>query len=83
MASRDEVQERVIKVTAAVLKMDPAEISPESNFIFDLGAESIDSVALVAGFEKEFDIEMDEDSALEVQSIDGAVDYILGYLDNN
>jgi acyl carrier protein len=65
-----------------VLKTDPSEITPESNFIFDLGAESIDSVALVAAFEKEFDIEMDEDSALEVQSIDGAVDYITGYLEN-
>jgi acyl carrier protein len=82
MASKDDVQARVIKVTAEVLKTDPSEITPEANFIFDLGAESIDSVALVAGFEKEFDIEMDEDSALEVQSIDGAVDYIMGYLDN-
>ncbi|MCK4326359.1 acyl carrier protein, partial [bacterium] len=42
---------------------------------------SIDSVELVAGFETEFDIEMDEEAALEVQTVDKAVDYIIGYLE--
>jgi acyl carrier protein len=38
------------------------------------------SVELVAGFEEEFDIEMDQDKALEVQNIDDAVNFIAGYL---
>jgi len=76
MANREDVQKRVINVTAKVLKVDPATIKPESHFVFDLGAESVDSIALVTEFEKEFKIEMDEDSALEVQTVDKAVEYI-------
>ena len=81
MVNREDVQKRVIKIASQVLKIDPSEIKPESNFVFDLGAESIDSVELVAGFETEFDIEMDEEAALEVQTVDKAVDYIIGYLE--
>ena len=81
MIDREDVQKRVIKVTSQVLRIDQSEIRPELNFVFDLGAESIDSITLVTGFEKEFDIEMDEDSAFEVQTIDKAVDYIVDYLE--
>jgi acyl carrier protein len=77
---KSEVQERVKKVVANVLKMEQAEIGDEANFIFDLGADSMQSVELVAAFEEEFDIEMDEDKALEVQSISDAVDFIHSYL---
>jgi len=80
MVDRNEVLKRVVKVTSEVLKIDPSEIKPESNFVFDLGAESVDSIALVAAFEKEFNIEMDEEAALEVQTIDKAVDYISKYI---
>jgi len=77
---RQEIQFKVKQVVARVLKMDEAAISDEANFIFDLGADSMQSLELVAGFEEEFGIEMDQDGALEVQSIDGAVDFIAGYL---
>ena len=81
MADREDVRKRVIKVVSQVLKTDSAEIKPESNFVFDLGADSMDSVSLMAGFETEFNIEMDEETALEVQTVDGTVDYIIGYLE--
>lgn len=71
-----EVQERVIKVTGRVLKLDPSEITLESDFAADLGAESIQSIELVAAFEEEFDIEMDEDAALQVATVGAAVDFI-------
>lgn len=71
-----EVQERVITVTAQVLKADPSEITLESDFAADLGAESIQSIELVAAFEEEFDIEMDEDAALQVMTVGAAVDFI-------
>lgn len=77
---KQEIQSRVKKVVASVLKMDEAAIADEANFIFDLGADSMQSLELVAGFEEEFEIELDQDGALEVQSIDGAVDFIAGYL---
>ena len=70
------VQERVIKVTARVLQRDPSEIKPEHAFTTDLGAESVQSVELVANFEEEFGIEMDEDAALSVATVGEAVKFI-------
>ena len=78
---RQEIKERVKKVIANVLNTDIAEISDDANFIFDLGADSIQSVQLIAGFEEEFDIDMDEDKAKEVQTVSGAIEFIAGYLD--
>ena len=70
------VQERVVAVTARVLQLDPVDIKPEDEFAANLGAESVQSVELVAMFEEEFGIEMDEDDALAVQSVADAVNYI-------
>lgn len=70
------VQDRVIAVTARVLQLDPSEIKPEQAFTADLGAESVQSIELVAMFEEEFGIEMDEDAALSVQTVADAVRFI-------
>ncbi len=70
------VAERVRAVTARVLRVDSAHIRPEDRFTTDLGAESIQSVELVAAFEEEFGIEMDEDAALSVQTVGDAVSFI-------
>jgi acyl carrier protein len=70
------VEERVKAVTARVLKLDPDEIKPEHSFTVDLGAESVQSVELVAMFEEEFGIEMDEDAALSVETVGKAVEFI-------
>ncbi len=72
------VEERVIAVTARVLSVDPSEIKPEHAFTTDLGAESVQSVELVANFEEEFGIEMEEDAALSVQTVGDAVEFIAG-----
>jgi len=56
--------------------MDVAGIEDTSNFVFDLGADSQQSVELVAAFEEEFNIEMVEDEALAVQSVGDAVEFI-------
>ena len=73
---RSEVEQRVVKVTCKVLGVDPEMVEPESHFVFDLGAESTQSIELVAAFEVEFGIEMDEDAALAVDTVGGAVDFI-------
>ena len=70
------VEERVKAVTGKVLGLDPAEIRPENSFTEDLGAESVQSIELVAMFEEEFGIEMDEDEALAVETVGGAVEFI-------
>ncbi|MFH0910392.1 MAG: acyl carrier protein [Planctomycetota bacterium] len=73
---KKEVEARVRKVAAAVLEVDPKIVTTQSNFVLDLGADSRQSVELVAAFEEEFDIEMDEAQALAVQTIGDAVDFI-------
>jgi acyl carrier protein len=73
---RSEVEARVKKVIAAVLKMNEEDIPKDANFIFDLGADSMQSLELVAAFEEEFAIQMDEAAALGVQTVEGAVDFI-------
>jgi len=78
--TRDEILNKVIEVTASVLKIDRDQIKPESNFVFDLGAESVQSIELVGAFEEAFGIEMDADAALEVQTVAGAAEFIAGHL---
>lgn len=75
-----EVRKRVKDSIAKVLKIDQESISNDANFIFDLGADSLQSVLLVAAFEEEFDIELDENKALNVQTVSDAVDFIQEYL---
>ena len=75
-----EVKLKVKKVVADVLTIDERDISDDANFIFDLGADSMQSMLLIGGFEEEFDIEMDVEKAQEVQTISGAVDFIADYL---
>jgi len=70
------VEERVKAATARILMLDPDEIKPEHSFTVDLGAESVQSVELVAMFEEEFGIEMDEDAALSVETVGKAVEFI-------
>lgn len=75
----EEIKKRVKKVTAKVLKIDESEISDNANFSFDLGASSMQSVLLVASFQEEFNIEMDEQKSLEVQTVSEAAEFISTY----
>ena len=70
------IEERVIEVTVKFLQMDPENIKPDHGFTTDLGAESVQSVELVAMFEEEFGIEMEEDAALSVPTVGQAVKFI-------
>ena len=78
--SKDEVNSRVKKVIAHVLDMNVPEITDTAHFVTDLGASSIQSISLVAGFEEEFNIEMEEDKSLQVQTVSEAVTFINSYL---
>lgn len=77
---RSELQERVVKVVCRVLDVDQTMVEPDSHFVFDLGAESTQSVELVAAFEAEFDIEMEDEAALQVKTVGDAVDFIGRYV---
>jgi acyl carrier protein len=72
--------DRVKRVVAETLRVDPERIVDNARFVEDLGAESIQSVELVAAFEEEFDIDMDEEKALQVKNVADAVNFIKQYL---
>jgi len=71
-----DVRKRVVDVVSRTLKVEPARITDGARFVEDLGAESIQSVELVAAFEEEFDIEMEEEAALAVKTVGTAVEFI-------
>ncbi len=71
-----DVKERVYKVISETLKIDEGTIQEDSRFVEDLGAESIQSVELIASFEEEFDLEMDEEDSLGVKNVGDAVAFI-------
>ena len=77
---REEILARVKKVTSQVLEKNESEIGDNAYFATELGASSLQSIRLVAGFEEEFDIEMDEDKALEISNVADAVTFIGSYL---
>jgi acyl carrier protein len=79
--NREELLRKVKAVIARVLKVNESEIGDEANLVFDLGADSRQSLELIAGFEEEFDIQLEEEGAMEVQTVSGAVDFISRYTD--
>ncbi len=70
------IEERVRKVVSRLLGVNESQVTDDSDFVRDLGAESIQSIELVAAFEEEFDIEMDEEAALQVNTVGKAIKFI-------
>ena len=70
------VEERVKGIVAELLSTGADEIKNESSFIDDLGADSLDTVELVMALEEEFDIEISDDEAENISTVQSAIDYI-------
>ncbi len=70
------VEERVKKIITEQLNIELEELTPESSFVEDLGADSLDTVELVMAFEEEFGIEIPDESAEKILTVQAAVDYI-------
>jgi acyl carrier protein len=74
--SQDDIFAKVKKIVAEQLEVDPAQITPEANFSQDLGADSLDTVELVMALEEEFDIEIPDEAAEQILTVQAAVDFI-------
>jgi acyl carrier protein len=70
------VEERVVNIVAEQLGVDKDKIKLESNFVNDLGADSLDTVELVMELEEEFDINIADDAAEKIQTVGEAIDHI-------
>jgi acyl carrier protein len=74
--SQDDIFARVKKIVADQLEVDPSEVKPEANFANDLGADSLDTVELVMALEEEFDIEIPDEAAEAITTVQASVDFI-------
>lgn len=72
--------EKLKKVIAEVLNVDPEEITMESTFLDDLGADSLDVFQIIMGIEEEFDIEIPAEKAEKITTVEEAVELIKGAL---
>ena len=72
----DDISSKVKKIVADHLGIDEAKVTEESSFIDDLGADSLDTVELVMAFEEKFGIEIPDDAAETIQTVQNAIDYI-------
>jgi acyl carrier protein len=70
------VKERVVEIVAEQLGVSKDQITPETSFVNDLGADSLDTVELVMELEEEFDINIPDDAAEKIQTVGQAIEYI-------
>lgn len=74
--SEVEIFEKVKKIVTEQLSVEPDNVTPQANFANDLGADSLDTVELVMALEEEFDIEIPDEAAEQITTVQQAVDYI-------
>ena len=72
----DSTEEKVKKIVMDHLGIDESKILPDSRFIDDLGADSLDTVELVMAFEEQFNIEIPDDAAETISTVQNAIDFI-------
>jgi len=70
------VDEKVKQIIVEQLGVDEGEVAPSASFVDDLGADSLDTVELVMAFEEAFDIEIPDEDAEKIRTVNDAVDYI-------
>ncbi|MHC4932119.1 MAG: acyl carrier protein [Planctomycetota bacterium] len=71
-----KIEERVIEIVCEQMGASRDKITPETSFIQDLGADSLDTVELVMEFEDEFDLNIPDEDAEKIQTVGDAIKYI-------
>ena len=80
MATKEEVVAKVVDLISSSLGVSPDEIEASNSFIDDLGADSLDIVDLGILIEKEFDIEIPDEDAEKITTVQDSIDYINDHL---
>jgi acyl carrier protein len=75
-----DIAERVKKIIVEQLGVKEEEVSNESSFVDDLGADSLDNVELVMALEEEFGCEIPDEEAEKITTVQAAIDYITAHL---
>ena len=69
-------QNRLIEIIAEQLQIDTAQIVPEASFMDDLGADSLDTVELVMALEEELGVEIPDEQAENIRTVQDAIDFL-------
>jgi acyl carrier protein len=72
-----QIAEKVKQIIVEQLGVDEGEVTSSASFIDDLGADSLDNVELVMAFEEEFGIEIPDEDAEKIRTVQDAIDYIV------
>ena len=73
---KKEIVEKVKQIISEQLGVDENEVTPSASFVDDLGADSLDQVELVMAFEEAFDLEIPDEEAEKIRTVQDAIDYI-------
>ncbi len=76
MADLEQITRRLKEIIAEQLGISEEEIVPEASFVDDLGADSLDLVELIMALEEEFDMEISDEDAEKIQTVQDAINYI-------
>ena len=74
--STSGVKEKVKQIIAEQLGVDESEVTPTASFVDDLGADSLDTVELDMAFEEGFEIEIPDEDAEKIQTVQDAITYV-------
>ncbi len=69
-------EERIKEIIMEQLGVEEDQITPDASFIDDLGADSLDTVELVMAFEEEFDVEIPDEDAEKIRTVQDVIDYL-------
>jgi acyl carrier protein len=81
MLSKDNIISKVKEITSEQLGVDESQITAEANFVDDLGADSLDTVELVMALEEEFDLEISDEEAEKLTTVEKVISYVEHCLD--
>ncbi len=76
MVNKEEIFPKIVPIIAEQLKIKPEEIKPDSKFIDDLGADSLDAVEIVMGIEERFNVEISDEEIDKIKTVKDIVDYL-------
>lgn len=71
-----DIEQKVKKIIVEHLSVDESKVVPSASLIDDLGADSLDTVELVMSFEEEFGIEIPDDAAEKIRTVQDVIDYV-------
>ena len=77
-----DIRDRICKIISEQLSQDLEEVVPEASFIDDLGADSLDLVELVMHMEEEFDVEIPDEEAENIRTVQDAINYVKQHLND-